>query len=228
VTRPLVVAHRGDHRHAPENSLAAVSAALEAGVDGIELDVRASADGVAIVVHDASLARVQRIDARVNDLTADELAEHGVPRLTEVLELVPPEVLLDVELKEATVGAVRDAVRSVRGAHPQGLIFSSFDEVTLAELVAAEPGWPRWLIDRWPGGVGRASALGCSGVALDWQVIDGSTVDTARRAGLHLMAWTVRDRATFERLAVLDVDAICAEGEALAQRLGSASGGSSH
>ena len=45
VTSPLLVAHRGDHRHAPENTLSAFGAALLAGVDGIELDVRASADG---------------------------------------------------------------------------------------------------------------------------------------------------------------------------------------
>ena len=56
----LLLAHRGDHRRAPENTLAAFAAALaHPGVDGLELDVRASADGVAVVIHDASLARVQ-------------------------------------------------------------------------------------------------------------------------------------------------------------------------
>ena len=66
----LLLAHRGDHREAPENTLAAFVAALAIpGVDGLELDVRASADGVAVVLHDASLARVQGRRLRASRLT---------------------------------------------------------------------------------------------------------------------------------------------------------------
>jgi glycerophosphoryl diester phosphodiesterase len=228
VTRPLLIAHRGDHRHAPENTLSAFQAALDADLDGIELDVRASADGEAIVLHDPTLARVQGIDARADQQTADELARLGVPRLAEVLDLVPPEVVLDIELKEPVVAAVRAAVRVVRGAAARGLVFSSFDAAFLAELAATEPTWSRWLIDRSATAVARASALGCTGVALDWRALEGSTVEVARGAGLSLMAWTIRDPKTLDRVVDLGVELVCLEGEALDQRLGRASGGSSH
>jgi glycerophosphoryl diester phosphodiesterase len=228
VTPPLLIAHRGDHRHAPENTLSAFGAALLAGVDGIELDVRASADGQAIVLHDATLARVQGVDARADGLTAADLSRLGVPRLAEVLDLVSPDVLLDIELKEPVVEAVRTAVRAVRGPTAAGLAFSSFDEPTMADLAAVEPGWPRWLIARGREAFSRASAFGCSGVALEWRAIDATAAAAARESGLTLIAWTVREASTVERLAVLGVDVICAEGEALAQRFGSPSGGISH
>ncbi|HJV96516.1 MAG TPA: glycerophosphodiester phosphodiesterase family protein, partial [Albitalea sp.] len=58
---PLWIAHRGAGKLAPENTLAAFAAAQAlAGLDGLELDVRASADGAAVVLHDATLTRVQR------------------------------------------------------------------------------------------------------------------------------------------------------------------------
>jgi glycerophosphoryl diester phosphodiesterase len=58
--RTLRLAHRGDHRHEPENTIAAFVAALAvSGCDGLEVDVRLSRDGVPVVIHDESLARVQ-------------------------------------------------------------------------------------------------------------------------------------------------------------------------
>lgn len=74
VTRPLIVAHRGASAYAPENTLAAFALAIEAGADGVEFDVRLSKDGVAVVIHDATLTRTAGIDKRVADLTARQLS----------------------------------------------------------------------------------------------------------------------------------------------------------
>ena len=61
----LRLAHRGDWRRAPENTIAAFLAALDVpGCDGLEFDVRAAADGVPVVIHDDTLARVQGSRAR--------------------------------------------------------------------------------------------------------------------------------------------------------------------
>ena len=94
------LAHRGDWRRAPENTLAAFLAAIAVpGCDGLEFDVRASADGVPVVIHDETLERVQGVDARVDELSAEALERHGVPSLADVLAAVPRRAFLDVELK---------------------------------------------------------------------------------------------------------------------------------
>src|SRR5512147_1809337 len=103
----LRLAHRGDWRVAPENSLAAMEAALLAPLcDGLEFDVRVSADGVPVLLHDDTLERVQRIPAACVTLTAAELAAHGIPTLAQVLGVVECEHFLDVELKEPVQAAL--------------------------------------------------------------------------------------------------------------------------
>ncbi len=79
-SRPLLFAHRGGSGIAPENTMHAFDAAIALGVDGLELDVRFSRDGVVVVHHDASLARTTDVSASVNALTADELARVDAAR----------------------------------------------------------------------------------------------------------------------------------------------------
>ena len=76
--RPLILGHRGASALAPENTLAAFSRAISDGADGIEFDVRLSRDGMAVVIHDASLKRTGLINRLVSDLTAAELGEVDV------------------------------------------------------------------------------------------------------------------------------------------------------
>lgn len=97
-----VFAHRGmfggDH---PENSLGAFAKAVENGY-GIELDVQLSADGEAMVFHDASLLRMYGENKTVDSLTAEELKEYGIPTLKEALEIIDGKVPVIVELKGET------------------------------------------------------------------------------------------------------------------------------
>ena len=62
--RPLVLAHRGDSSHAPENTIEAAKLGLDSGADGWEFDVRVTKDGVPIVFHDVSLARTTDVALR--------------------------------------------------------------------------------------------------------------------------------------------------------------------
>ncbi len=75
---PLIIAHRGASAFAPENTSAAFQRAIDDGADGIEFDVRLSKDDVPVVFHDSDLARLAKINRRVADLTAAELAEIDV------------------------------------------------------------------------------------------------------------------------------------------------------
>ena len=112
----LRLAHRGDWRHAPENTLPALLAALKApACDGLEFDVRLSADGVPVLLHDETLARVQGRPERVDDLRARALAELGVPSLADVLAAIPHRAFLDVELSGRLDLAVVEVLAAGRG-----------------------------------------------------------------------------------------------------------------
>ncbi len=211
----------------PENTLAAFRAALAIpGVDGLELDVRASADGEAVVLHDASLRRVQGRRLRASRLTAEELAAHGVPALADVLAAIPTGFFLDVELKEDLGEPALAPIRAARGRPGAGVVgvngivgvvISSFDRVALATVRRLEPAWPTWLNTAWLSdrAIGAAVGLGCTGIAAEWHRIDPRRVDRVRAAGLELAAWTVRNAGDRDRLAELGVSAACVEGDAL-------------
>lgn len=98
-TENRVYAHRGMHGgKIGENTLEAFSKAVENGY-GIELDVRVSSDGQAVVAHDSALWHESGEGKSVSELTAEELKEYGIPLLSEVLKLVDGQVPLIVELK---------------------------------------------------------------------------------------------------------------------------------
>lgn len=216
----LLLAHRGDHRSAPENTLAAFATALaNPGVHGLELDVRASADGVAIVLHDATLTRVQGRRVRASRLTVSELAAHGVPTLEAVLAACRLDAFLDVELKEDLGEAALGPIRGARGlaGGVADVVVASFDRGALATVRRCEPTWPTWLNTAWLSdrAIRAAGELGCTGIAAEWHRIDARRAERVRAAGLELAAWTVRDPAVRDRLAALGVVAACVEGAAL-------------
>lgn len=217
----LLLAHRGDHRRAAENTLAAFAAALAVpGVAGIELDVRASADGVAVALHDATLSRVQRRRVRASRLTVDELCTAGVPSLGAVLAACPRAAIVVVELKEDLGEAALAPIRAARGRPDggvDGIVVSSFDRSALATVRRLEPAWPTWLNTAWLGerAIRTARDLGCTGIAAEWHRIDARRLERVRAASMELAAWTVSDAALRDRLAALGVVAACVEGGAL-------------
>lgn len=233
----LRLAHRGDWRAAPENSLAAMRAALaNPACDGIEFDVRGSREGIPILLHDETLERVQGRRGRPEELSIEELAATGIPTLAEVLEAAGSRPFLDVELKgepvpsvvpilEAARGETRGAARAewrsaTHGAGLSRTVVSSFEAETLAWLHGLRPSWPCWLNteDLSPATVALAVDLGCRGVSVDWRAIEPAGMARATEAGLAVAAWTVRRRATATRLERLGVVAICVEGASLDAR----------
>jgi glycerophosphoryl diester phosphodiesterase len=119
----LLIAHRGYHAAAPENTLAAFEAAIMVGASGIETDVRITRDGVPVLIHDRVIASGET----VADLTRTELeqaAGHEIPTLDEALECFPG-VLWNVEIK--TIQALSTVIR-VLEKHQAGhrIIVTSF------------------------------------------------------------------------------------------------------
>lgn len=215
---PLLLAHRGDWRVAPENTLAALTAAMRVpGCDGVEFDVQLSRDGVPVVIHDDTLDRVQGRPGRVDAMDAAELVAHGIPMLADVMAALP-DAWMDVELKGATHGEATAAVlRASRGGSPENAIVSSFDPPALVAMADALPGWARWLNIEEDAERNAAFALdlGCRGVSVEWRAITPAFMRLAREGGLDVAAWTVRRRATVRRLGGLGVVACCVEAAAL-------------
>jgi len=218
--RPLRLAHRGDWRRAPENTLAAFQAALRVpGCDGLEFDVRIAADGTPVVIHDETLERVQGRPDLVGDLPPSALKALDVPALSTVLEAVPNAAWLDIELKGLHG---QDVVEVIAGARAEGsrlgrAVVSSFEPDTLERVGSARPRWARWLNvdDLAPATIARAVELRCAGMSAEWTAIDRTSAARVTAAGLDLAAWTVRRTSTYRRLSNLGVIAICAEAAAL-------------
>ena len=218
VRGPLRLAHRGDWRDHPENTIEALLAAVAMpGCDGVEFDVRASADGVPVLLHDETLERVQGRPDRVDALTADACEAAGVPSLADALAAIGPKPFLDVELKGDPGRAVVEVLASGRGPDLQRALVSSFEPATLERIAGLAPAWPRWLNadDLVPATIAAAQELGCRGIAVRHPAVDAAAAADVRAANLELAAWTVTDRVTYDTLARLGVTFICVEGEAL-------------
>ncbi len=198
--------------------MAAFLAALAVpGCDGLEFDVRAARDGVAVCYHDDTLTRVHGIDRRLDDLTADELDVLGVPTLASVLAGISRRSFLDVELKGDPAQAAVEALVAGRGPRLERAVVSSFEPPTLERIAGLAPTWPRWLNahDASSATIAIAVELGCRGISVEWPALDAAAVARARAADLDVAAWTVRRRPTFGRLERLGVVAICVEARAL-------------
>jgi glycerophosphoryl diester phosphodiesterase len=216
--RTLRLAHRGDHRRHPENSLAALVAALDVpGCDGVEFDVRASRDGVPVVIHDDTLARVQGRPEAVGQLSAGELEALGIPRLEDVLATLPHRAFLDVEIKESFGRTLVEVLAAGRGPDLHNAVVSAFDPGAIARVRSLAPSWPCWLNsdDLGPAAIRAAVHLGCAGIAVEWHALDADAVAGARAEGLDVAAWTVIQRSARTRLIKLGIAAICVEGAAL-------------
>ena len=216
--RMHVLAHRGDARRRPENTVHALLAALAIpGCDGLEFDVRAACDGTPVIAHDETLARVFGRPDRVADLSAAELGEAGLPTLHEVLAAIPARAFLDVELKEDVGPAVVPVLRAARGEDLANAVVSSFDHATVETVRRLAPGWPVWLnvlaLDQ--AAIADALRLGARGVSADEATIDAAGVEAARAAGLDVAAWTIRHVQRLAELAALGVAAVCVEDDAL-------------
>ncbi len=145
-----ICAHRGGALLWPENSLTAFRAALALAIEEVECDVHLSADGVAMVHHDATLERTTEGSGPLSHRTAAELAatklrglDEGLPTLAALLELVAASgKLLRLEVKanhqNPHVPALLAAVRADLARIPARIRLMSFLPATLAEAAMAD------------------------------------------------------------------------------------------
>jgi glycerophosphoryl diester phosphodiesterase len=214
----LRLAHRGDHEAGIENSLPALLAASgRPGVDGVEFDVRLSADRVPVLCHDPDLHRTHGIDRQVGELLLAELEGVGIASLASVLDALPPDIWLDLDLKEDVVAVAAPLLVRARGESPDRASLSSFDPTILFSARRLLPRWPRWVnahvADE--SSVAAAWSLGGHALSCHYSSVDSRSAKLVSDAGLAFVAWTVTRRPTFRRLERLGVFAACVEGPAL-------------
>jgi glycerophosphoryl diester phosphodiesterase len=201
LTRPI--AHRGRHTlpHAPENSLAAFAAAIEAGYP-IELDLRLLADGNVAVFHDADTARLTGVARPFGELTTSDLTdlrllqtEERIPTLRETLDFVAGAVPLLIEIKSdaATFEALTRATRAHLQTYDGPFAIQSFHAPTVLYLAEHAPDVVRGQLasgDGWRRGFEDAPTPDFFAYNIDFLP---TPLTTAHRAnGIPLLAWTVR------------------------------------
>ncbi|WP_166815921.1 glycerophosphodiester phosphodiesterase [Luteimonas yindakuii] len=230
-----VTAHRGASTVAPENTLAAFQAAIDAGADAIELDVRLSADGVVVVFHDSDFRRVAgdprtvvqtplsaMRDIDVGSWFDPAFAGERIATLAEALAFIDGRALALIELKPDAdnAHALLDAtLRAVeRGGHDDAVMLGSLSPELVRSAREAAPELPLALFAN-AALPGTARRTDFDMLGLNHLQIDTAALADARRRGYLLQAWTVNDPERMARYMDLGVDDISTDVPAQAVRL---------
>lgn len=223
---PEVIAHRGIRDRYPENSLLAFEAALDAGVDGIELDVHATRDGVVVVHHDPLLSPAvdSPIAGRaISSLSLSELEDFelapgvALPTLQEVLQAIGGRAALYIEIKARDIEAqVVDVIQRVPTATRCAV--HSFDHRIVKRFTSLAPNVPTGILEvGYP--VDPPSLLAAAQARDLWQTcefIDDALVTSIHGCGGRVIAWTCDDPTQWEQLREIGVDGICTNRSAAA------------
>lgn len=148
--RLLVAAHRGHHTHLPENSLAALRSAARVGVDFVEIDVRHTADGALVLMHDGEVDRTTDGTGAVDALTRDQIQaltldggdptdpeQARVPTFDQALQAAREEgILLYVDQKTSRTA---DVVAAIAARDAWDLALVRDDLIVVADMAADEP-----------------------------------------------------------------------------------------
>ncbi|WP_456367907.1 glycerophosphodiester phosphodiesterase family protein [Thermococcus sp.] len=139
----IVLGHRGYSSKYPENTLLAFKKAMEAGADGVELDVWLTRDGEVVVIHDETVDRTSNGSGKVKEMTLEELREldfgegEKIPTLEDVFEALPEEAIVNVEIKDIDV--VEKLPEIIRANNPERVIVSSFSIEALERYRKLDP-----------------------------------------------------------------------------------------
>ena len=214
---PLLVAHRGASHVAPENTLAAFKLAWEEGADGIEGDFYLSKDGEVVCIHDADTKRVAGTRLVVKESSWAELSKldvgswkdpkyagERIPRLADVLDLLPPGKRFFLEIKDgpAIVGPIAK-ILAEKKADPARVTMISFNADVISACRKELPAYQAHLISDLKEFADPAKRRGyeeqlaaCQSQGLQFKAaspVEGPWLAGLREKGLRLTSWTVDD-----------------------------------
>ncbi len=223
----LVIGHRGWPRRYPENTLAGFRAAVELGVDLIELDVHLSKDSHIVVIHDEDVKRTTDRQGSVRQMTlsqikkldagsryAEKFKGERVPTLEEVLEVASGKAGLAVEVKHPneTSRALDKKLIPLLEGFPGNVIVISFELDYLKAFKREAPhikaGFLCMAMEEM---VDLAVEASCEAIHPSRRGLDGNFTKAARQHGLAINTWTAFDKRDCKAMLKLDVDGIAAD-----------------
>jgi glycerophosphoryl diester phosphodiesterase len=207
--RLLLLGHRGARavRAVPENTIASFDRALADGCDGFEFDVRLTADGEAVICHDASSGKIEIARAAAQQLPA-------LPHLRDVLKRYQGNAFLDIEVK------VRGLERIIvdlflRHKPRQGFVVSSFLPGALKSLHGEDATIPLGLICETKTQLRLWAELPVQFVIPRHDLAEPELIRKVKGAGKKTIVWTVNGAADMQSFAGLGVDGIISDDTAL-------------
>jgi glycerophosphoryl diester phosphodiesterase len=232
---PVIIAHRTSPLDAPENSLAGIRRSAELGADYVEIDVRLTRDGVAVMLHDALLLRTTGRPWPVSWATAKGLRRarlrrsgERVPTFAEAVDALPDQLGFAIDTKdpdaaEAVVAELRNQgklSRSLLWAQSERAVRSyaehAIDEA--AEVALLRDALTPDAIDRF---LDDAVAFGATAISAHQSTVDDAFIDRAHSMGLRVHCW-FQDQGTQRAKAHLPLDGIVTDWPVEARRLISA------
>ncbi len=216
------IGHRGACGHAPENTIASISKAIELGCDGVEFDIQLSKDNIPVVIHDNTLERTTNGKGLVSDYTLEELQKFDagnsdfrgekIPSLSDVINLVDGRTRLFIELKaeksvKPVIEVISHAVEKL-GWNLDKFFILSFDH---SQIIEAKKYLP--ILHTSALFVGIPITLAQIAVEAEaWSInpcihhLNKELVDDAHAKGLKVLVWTVDKPAEINRAKALGVD----------------------
>jgi len=237
---PVIIAHRGASAYAPENTLAAFKLALEQGADGIELDVRLTADNQVVVFHDMTLDRITpckgRVDSfKLNDLRKIDVGSHfdvtfrgeTIPSLEEVFRAIGQFAFINVELKDYDSFSDPLPIQVAKLVKRYGLyrrvIISSFSPIPLIRIRRLLPNTPIGLLVL--GGKAGLITKNWLGRLLKYQILYVKLNDVSpnllrniHQKGNKVFAYTINQEEEMRYLFKMGVDGVITNNPILARQ----------
>lgn len=215
---PLAISHRGLHASVAENTIPAFTAAIEAGAEGIELDVHASSDDILYVHHDpdveldGSRMPIRKLDSRqLGEVRLD--GDGRIATLDDALSAIGPRCDVFIEVKASGIeNTVARCIRRHMGNADRYAVHA-FDHRVVKRILELVPSvrtgilQVSYLID-------SCGAMRRAGASDLWQhsdFIDDRLVIDVHSCGGRIIAWTPNSPSEWERLASLGVDGICTD-----------------
>lgn len=234
IAETQITAHRGSSRSAPENTMAAIAAAVEEMADYVEVDVQLTKDGVIVLGHDANLKRVAGVNRSMASLTWEEIQElevgswfspefagERIPLLEEVLDFCKGKISLNIEIKnlgkesqlpERVVRLIRE-----KDMEEQCVVTStSLEYLERVKLLAPELRT----------GYILSAAYGdfyfeerADFISIRASFVNRQMVERAHAQGMAVHAWTVNSKSEMERLRLMEVDNLITDYPVLAREI---------
>jgi glycerophosphoryl diester phosphodiesterase len=215
MTRPIIIAHRGDSSNALENSLEAILRALMYPVDMIELDIRKSRDNALYVMHDKSTKRTAGKDIDVEQSGSGDIAgvllRNGqpIPTLADALQTVSGKAGLNLELKSEGSGLLT-AEHLLSSGYTGYVLVSSFKEDEVQAVRRLMPQAPVSVIfDVFSArDVPAYTGKGYSIVSLRKTTVSQNLIEACRAGGVQVYVWTVDEEEEMKKFISWGVNGI--------------------